>query len=146
MTTGNRRLRDQQAWKVLGWALDLLVLVVIGVLAWEAQQLYHIQSKLGEYSSFQARCIVSLNNLQDNQKEIVKELTEINKWRSATDASRFTIIDGIEVTKELAALKEYVAKIPLQYPSWLLVKVEDNTEAINKLRDRHNAHVERHVP
>ena len=122
-------------WKVLGWLLDVMIVLVLGWLGWQGRQLYIMQGEL-------ARVSVTMESVVETQKEVVSQMYQLKEWQAATTANRFTIQDGYAILKEFGELKEHVAKIPLTSPPiWFKEKVEHLERRHQVLGDSYADHL-----
>jgi len=142
----NRRTHDTSGWKLFGWLLDVLVIALLAWLGFNSRQLYQISSKIAAYEESTMHLVESVQAVQTVQARLVEHMHEIEKWRSATQANRFTIQDGMDIMKEFAKLKEYVAKLPLEVPpDWFKATVDSNTAKIQAVDEKHDRKHESHL-
>ena len=137
-----RRMMDSTGWKIAGWLVDLLVVIIVGVLTFQGKQLYQIKTDLAVFGVTQASTLSSLALLQDSQKDLVTEIGKLKTWQAATSANMFTIQDGYDMQKQFSELKTFVAKIPLEVPpAWFEDKVNAVECQVQKLGDSYADHL-----
>ena len=142
----NRRTHDTSGWKLFGWLLDVLVIALLAWLGFNSRQLYQISNKIAAYEESTIHLVESVQAVQTVQARLIEHMHEMEKWQAATHANRFTVQDGIDVMKEFAKLKEYVAKLPLEVPpDWFKATVDGNTIKIRAVDEKHDRKHEAHL-
>ncbi len=135
--TISRRSSDKLAWKILGYLLDVLVVVMIGLTAWAGRQLMFVESRLSVIDTNIAVYARTTLEMQGAQKEIAVEVGKLKEWRAETAASRFTAADGREVWKEIAVIRENMAKMTLvEPPTWLLDRISRLEQRLSNLENK----------
>lgn len=134
-----RRSADKLSWKVLGYLLDALLVILIALATWTGKQLFAVESRLVTLDNTQAAAAQAFQTLQSNQKEITKELAQLKEWRAETGANRFTAHDGREVWKEIANIRETIARMALiEPPTWLIDRINMLEQRLQNLETRAN--------
>lgn len=135
--TLSRRSSDKLAWKILGYLLDVLVIVMIGLTAWAGRQLVFVENRL---SVIDANIVVYAETtlkMQRAQKELANEIAKIREWKAETTASRFTASDGREVWREIASIRENIAKMTLvEPPTWLIERINRLEQRLSSLENK----------
>lgn len=66
--------------------------------------------------------------------ELHKEVEVINSRLVAVEASRFTASDGLAVWKEIADVRERIARMPTEVPpAWFVERVDKIEERLGKI-------------
>ena len=134
-----RRSSDKLSWKVLGYLLDALVVILIALATWTGRQLFAVESRLVMLDHNQAAATAAFSTLQGNQRELAQELAKMREWRAETTANRFTAHDGREVWKEIAAIREAIARMALvEPPTWLIDRINMLENRLQNLENRAN--------
>jgi lipopolysaccharide biosynthesis protein len=92
---------DMTKEKIAFWAMPAVVSVLTAIIAWQSIRM------IGMIDDLDAR-------MQAQEKRA-----------AAVDASRFTATDGKEVWREIAAIREQIAKMPNELPpKWFVQRVD----------------------
>jgi len=128
---------DKWQWKIASYLMDAVMIVTLGLATWAGKQLLDVQSKMGLYTQAQETALIAMTSLQSNQEEIAKELGKLREWRAETTASRFTATDGREVWREIAAIRETIARLSLtEPPLWLVDRIKLLEQRLHALENR----------
>lgn len=122
MTTTKAQPSVMVPWKVLAWALQTVLTMLIGVLGWNVAKL---DNTIGAMRS----------DVKDNNNSIVSN----DKRITAVEANRFTAADGLKMQSELVRMWQELANYPTrdEVPSPLfLEKVNAISSAVDKLSER----------
>lgn len=129
-----KRDNDSLVQKVLGWLLNTLVVVLIGLAAWTGKQLISIESRMTKMDETQKYCIETLVQAQSVQKDLMSEVQKLKEWKAETSANRFTVYDGKAIWEEIARIRENLVKLSFtEPPSWFLNRVNKIDERLEKV-------------
>jgi hypothetical protein len=139
---GSRRDTDSLGWKVLGWTLDAFIGILILATAAGTRTMIRMDKTLQQQQTSQLNIVKTLDLVQQKLATQEVRLDEFADFKARTEANRFTIDDGkelvaqdLELWKEIAQVKEYIAKIPMEIPpAWLLEDVKLLQSDVKELR------------
>jgi hypothetical protein len=120
-----RREADKLGWKIASYLMDFLLIMALGLATWAGKQLLDVQGKMSLMSQAQESTLTAVTTMQLHQHELAKEIAGLKEWRAETSSNRFTARDGREVWKEIASIRETIAKLSLvEPPTWLVDRIK----------------------
>ncbi len=122
--------RDSEhiAWCIIRWILGVVATVGLGLSAWCLTLLIEVQQNVKLQTQALENVTNNMQRLEEQSADHSKILLELSKWQSATQASRFTKLDGEKLKGELDAMCLQIA----------VADIPGLKERIHRLEDRIN--------
>jgi len=131
-----RRSKDQMGWRLFGWLLDILVLVLLAALGFMGKQMFIMESRMATVVEHQANTVIMQTSLNKEMGTVVGEIQKLKEWKAETVAYRFTIQDGKDVWKEISIIREHLAAMPTDIPpEWFLEEFKVVREDVRRLKE-----------
>jgi len=123
--------------KASKYILNFASMAIMAFCIWLSSQIFSMQGTSSDISNVLKTTVSTVERVQSQQKEMSKELTGLQVWSAGVDASKFTVADGKEVWKEIAVMREAMARMTLvEPPNWLLERIERLETRINHLEEK----------
>lgn len=145
----HHRKTDGKLWTFAIIADKFLRVAVVGVLIWAAKEIYQNKGQTAEIA-------VIIKQLQVNQQSIVTTQKDLQVWRAATSANRFTVKDGADLlarhVSDIDSIKagqaeiiRSIAELPSKLPpQWVKDRIDDNSQRVKDLERRMDTHERGH--
>jgi hypothetical protein len=137
MIAHNQRRGDSVPWKILGYLLDLALglLIVWMVATWKKidgieESVTRINGRIEAHSDMMQKMQIVMDRL-------VTEAGALREWKAETAGNRFTAGDGAAVWREIAAIRESIAKMPTEVPPrWFVERVDKIDARLGKIEEK----------
>jgi len=122
--------------KASKYILNFASMAIMAFCLWLSGQIFSMQNTAAKISSVLDTTTKTVERLQTHQEDLSKEVSGLQVWSAGVDASKFTVEDGKEVWKEIAVMRESMARMTLvEPPTWLLERIERLEARINHLEE-----------
>jgi hypothetical protein len=135
--TGHQRKTDSFAWKLLGYLLDSIVVGLLGWGVWMTNKVNGIELGIAKISGNIEAHSTSIEKTQIVLDRMISETAAMREWKAETAGNRFTASDGAAVWREIAAIRENIAKMPTEIPpKWFVERVDKIDCRLEKIEIR----------